>query len=55
MMYGYWMGPDETGVRRLGRWVLVRDEKEFPRGWAAHDEARKPNNDPPAARVASIG
>lgn len=44
-MYGYWVGPDKTGARRYGRWVLARNEDGIDKAKRLIDSMRRPNTD----------
>jgi len=41
-LYGYWVGPDQAGSRRYGRWVLARDHDGLERAKALLESMRKP-------------
>jgi len=41
MMYGYWVGPDLSGSRRYGRWVLSRNASMLDEAKALLEEMRK--------------
>lgn len=40
-MYGYWVGPDQAGARRYGRWVLARDKNNISAAKALLDKMRQ--------------
>ncbi len=41
-MFGYWTGPDQTGARRYGRWVLARTQDDIERAKRLLEEIRQP-------------
>ncbi|MEL7510134.1 MAG: hypothetical protein AAFN42_22625 [Cyanobacteria bacterium J06554_1] len=41
-MYGYWVGPDKSGARRYGRWVLARREENIEKAKRLMESMRTP-------------
>jgi len=45
-MYGYWVGPDKSGARRYGRWVLARTDQGVDKAKRLIESMRMPNLTP---------